>query len=146
MMELEEEILEEEEELLSSEGSETMFDLSLAQKELLDEKEEEIEIEIEEEDFEKGSEEVKMETSDISLEEASSVSNTELVEQEGIQIPTLEEEPLQETVPPTREEFNPEELMQEAGGEKVDLTTFGTEFEKRQEKFPLKKLHQRILK
>ena len=132
MMELEEEILEEEEELLSSEGSETMFDFSLAQKELLDEQEEEIEIE--EEDFEKGSEEVKMETSDISLEEASSVSNTELVEQEGVQIPTVEEELLQETVPPTRDEFNPEELIQEAGGEKVDLTTFGTEFEQLLEK------------
>ncbi|GEM_PF-1162189 len=129
LVELEEELLEEEEEMLSKEGGETMFDLSLAEKEIIEDIESKgIEVELEEEGYS---------TSELNEEEIRAEGPQE--EEEFLEI-SLEEES-QEYEPstvPTKEEFSIEELLEApAKGEgaisgeeeEIDLSKFGMELE-----------------
>lgn len=127
LMELEEELLEEEEKMLSAEGGETMFDLSLAEKEIIEDLESKgIELEIEEEiKPQQGISEDEEEVLEISLEEEP-------------QKPSVEERAgkKEDSIAPTRGEFDVGALLESSveeeeisSGEEIDLTKFGMELE-----------------
>lgn len=135
LMELEEELLDDEEEMLSAEGGETMFDLSLAEREVIEDlKNKGIELEVEEEiSTSELEEEIKPQQGISQEEEELEISLEEEPQEPTVEEVTGEKEP---STAPTREEFDVEALLESPvekeevpTEEEIDLSKFGMELE-----------------